>query len=383
MPTVNMHEKTVTPLRLMRFVPMLLLLAGCSRPERSLPPQVVPMSSSDHPADKAPSSSRPSEAELKNKLSAQQVAVTQHGATERPFDNAYWNHHEPGIYVDIVSGQALFSSLDKYDSGSGWPSFTRSIDERVIVERSDESLGMHRVEVRSQRADSHLGHLFHDGPPSTGLRYCINSAALRFVSVEKMAAEGYAKYLAPFERAGLVESRRPADPTEHQKSADVSKQVAIVAGGCFWGVEHYMRKLRGVLDTQVGYVGGGTQRPTYEQVSTGQTGHAEAVQVTFDQRVVSYADVLRYFYRLHDPTTVDRQHNDVGSQYRSAIFYMSEKQRKIAERIKREADQSGTWSSPVVTQIKPAGTFWEAESYHQDYLEHHPNGYNCHVLRKE
>lgn len=144
---------------------------------------------------------KPSDEELKKKLTRIQYAVTQHDATERPFNNAYWDHHEAGIYVDVVSGEPLFSSLDKYDSKTGWPSFTRPLEPGNIRTRTDRLLGFARTEVRSALADSHLGHVFDDGPRPTGLRYCMNSAALRFVSVARLQAEGYAEYLPLFRTA--------------------------------------------------------------------------------------------------------------------------------------------------------------------------------------
>ncbi|HUO83618.1 MAG TPA: peptide-methionine (S)-S-oxide reductase MsrA [Thermoanaerobaculia bacterium] len=158
-------------------------------------------------------------------------------------------------------------------------------------------------------------------------------------------------------------------------------ETATLAGGCFWGVEDLFRKLDGVIDTTVGYTGGTTENPTYEHVKIGTTGHAESVEIVFDPDTISYAEILDYFFRLHDPTQTNRQMNDVGTQYRSAIFYHDDAQKKVAEEVKAGVEQSGKWPAPVVTQIVPATRFWSAESYHQDYLQRIPWGYNCHYLR--
>ena len=310
---------------------------------------------------------KPEPAQLKKKLSSQQFEVTQQCGTEPPFHNAYWNNHKPGIYVDVVSGQPLFSSLDKFDSGTGWPSFTQPLQSESVVQKTDSTLGMDRNEVRSSLADSHLGHVFDDGPGANGLRYCINSAALRFVPVEDMDQAGYSQYLEPFVKAGLIKS-----PTH---------ETAILAGGCFWGMEEIIRKIPGVVKTTVGYSGGATPDPTYQDVCTGATGHAESIQIVFDPARLSYESLLDYFFRMHDPTTLNQQHNDVGTQYRSAIFYTSDEQKLTAEAVKTWWDKSGKFDRPITTEIKHATTFYPAEEYHQKYLVKHPGGYTCHVLR--
>ena len=158
-------------------------------------------------------------------------------------------------------------------------------------------------------------------------------------------------------------------------------EEAILAAGCFWGVEEILREIDGIVDTEVGYTGGTTDNPTYRDVCNGNTGHAEAVRVVFDPSKISYEEVLDLFFRLHDPTTKNRQGNDVGTQYRSAIFYTDDAQKETAIRVTKGVDDSGTWPRPVTTEIAPATTFYSAEEYHQDYLQKNPNGYHCHVLR--
>ena len=158
-------------------------------------------------------------------------------------------------------------------------------------------------------------------------------------------------------------------------------QTAVIAGGCFWGVQGVYQHVRGVQQVLSGYAGGTKATADYEAVSRGDTGHAEAVEVVFDPSKISYEDILGYFFRMHDPTTPNRQGNDVGTSYRSAIFYHDEEQKKVAERVKEQVNRSGKWKNPVVTEIVPAPEFYDAEEYHQKYLVKNPGGYTCHYLR--
>jgi methionine-S-sulfoxide reductase len=161
----------------------------------------------------------------------------------------------------------------------------------------------------------------------------------------------------------------------------MKKETATLAGGCFWGMEDILRKIPGILSTTVGYTGGKTKNPTYKDVCTGETGHAEAIEIIFDADKIKFEEILDYFFRMHDPTTLNRQHNDVGTQYRSAIYFHNDEQKAIAEKKKKEVQESGRWKKPVVTEITKASEFYSAEEYHQDYLEKNPGGYTCHYLR--
>lgn len=369
-------------------------LSACDPRPTGGPPNPVQPAPSGHRQELAKMPyEKPTDAVLRKTLTAMQYRVTQKAATEPPFSGPYWDEHRSGIYVDVVTGEPLFSSNDKFDSGTGWPSFVRAVDGAAIDTRVDESGGMTRVEVLSRVGNSHLGHRFDDGPAPTGLRYCINSAALRFVAVDQLQAQGYGAYLPMFGKTAAVapsdsatasaKHNACATPEPGQQAGCASTfEVAYLAGGCFWGMQEILRGIPGVVETSVGYTGGTTSNPTYEDVHAGRTGHTEAVKVVFDPRELSYSDLLeRWFFRMHDPTTPNRQGNDVGSQYRSAIFYTTESQHQTAEAVKARLDASGKWPLPLTTEIAAAGPYTLAEGYHQDYLQKNPGGYTCHYLR--
>jgi len=165
-------------------------------------------------------------------------------------------------------------------------------------------------------------------------------------------------------------------------AAKAKTETATFAAGCFWGTEEFFRKQPGVMETQVGFIGGTTPHPRYDDTHDGHTGHAEAVEIKFDPAKISYEKLLELFFKMHDPTTLNRQGNDVGTQYRSAIFYHSPEQKKVAESFKARVEKSGAWKAPIMTSIEPANTFWRAEEEHQKYLQKHPGGYDNHYLRK-
>jgi peptide methionine sulfoxide reductase msrA/msrB len=289
--------------------------------------------------------------ELAKALTPEQVRVTLHADTERPFCTAMHKNHGPGTYVSALGGLPLFRSTQKFDSGTGWPSFFDPISPDHIVERTDSTLGMSRTEILDARSGAHLGHVFDDGPPPTHKRYCVNSASLKFIP------EG-----------------TPLPP----ESLPVKAEVAYFAGGCFWGVEDVFEQIPGVIDAESGYQGGTTANPTYEQVSSHTTGHAETVKVTFDPARVSYRDLLKVFFDNHDPTTPNRQGPDVGTNYRSAIFAATPTQQKEATAyIAQIASDPRFRRDKIVTTVQPAPTFYRAEDYHQNW--HAVHGGSCSV----
>jgi len=286
--------------------------------------------------------------ELAKSLSPEDAKIILRKGTEPAFCGNLLDNKKEGIYVCKLCGLPLFASGHKFNSGTGWPSFFAPFDRDHIHYERDTSHGMIRVEILCARCGGHLGHVFEDGPDPTGLRYCVNSASLGFVE----------------KGAELPEASRP-----------IETSVAYFAGGCFWGVEDRFQQLPGVVSAVSGYMGGSLKNPSYKQVCSGNTGHAETVEVRFDPKRISYRQLLEYFFRFHDPTQLNRQGPDIGTQYRSAIFAADEAQLAEARAFIDEQVAAKRFKGRLIaTQLVPAaeaGPFYPAEEYHQDYHEKH------------
>jgi len=276
-----------------------------------------------------------------NQLTPQERQVIIDKGTERPFTGKFNEHYENGVYTCRRCGAELYNSSSKFKSDCGWPSFDDEIKD--AVKHIPDSDGV-RMEIVCGNCDGHLGHIFTgEGYTAKNVRHCVNSISMDFI-----AAQG-------------------------------KTERAIFASGCFWGVEYHFKRKAGVISTAVGYIGGKVDSPTYEQVCTDTTGHAEAVEVVYDPAKVSYLELTRLFFETHDFTQVNRQGPDIGTQYRSEIFYINDKQKQIAEDVISQLKKK---DYKVKTSVTKATRFWEGEGYHQDYYEKNGKRPYCHVYKK-
>jgi len=294
-----------------------------------------------------------------NKLTPEEEYVIVNKGTELPFTGKYLNNKEPGTYVCKRCGTPLYRSNDKFDSHCGWPSFDDEI--AGAVKRTPDPDGS-RTEITCVKCGAHLGHVFTgEGLTKKNIRHCVNSISLVFVPAFKN------------------DPNSPTDPNNPNGTNKPAAEKGYFAGGCFWGVEYLFKDAPGVISARSGYMGGDVKNPTYKQVCTGKTGHAETVEVVFDPKKTTYEDVAKLFFEIHDPTQRNRQGPDVGYQYRSAVFYVDQKQKETAERLINILKEKGI---KVVTSVEEAKEFWPAEDYHQDYYQKNGGQPYCHLRVK-
>jgi peptide methionine sulfoxide reductase msrA/msrB len=293
-----------------------------------------------------------SDAEWRQRLTPEQFKILRASGTEPAFCGNLVDNHLEGVYTCAGCGLPLFASDSKFESQSGWPSFFQPIGKGNVSEKSDIAYGMVRTEINCARCDGHLGHVFEDGPKPTGLRFCLNSASLNFTPSTELA--------------------KLADPAA-DKTAEKGGAQVVFAGGCFWCTEAAFEQLNGVTDVESGYTGGAKETANYQLVCDGNTGHAEAIRITYDPAKISYDTLLNVFFDAHDPTTLNQQGNDTGTQYRSAIFYANEQEKQAAAAKIKAIDEKHLFDSPIVTSLEPLKAFYVAEQYHQDYARNNPD----------